>query len=442
MTLVRGGILLGLIGLALLGMAGVYLVAADSTPQAAKQKIPLDDWPQWRGVDRSGVSPDSGLNTDWAARPPKLLWTAEGLGGGFASVSLASGVIYTTGNFPDGQAVVAVDAEGGKLLWKQPITDEPPSHSKQGSRSTPSIDGKHVYAIASSGKIVCLNAADGSEVWSKDFKSEWGGRMMSGWGFSESPLVDGDWVLCTPGGAEAMIVALDKLTGKEIWRCKAPAFGPGKEGAGYSSIVISNACGVKQYVQLVGKGLMGARASDGKFLWGYSDIANRTANCSTPLISGDYIFCSTGYRTGAALVKLVKSGDSIEAQEQYFKSGEEFQNHHGQMILQDGYVYAGHGHNNGLPICLELDSGKVVWGGTDRGVGTGSAAVACADGHLVFRYQSGEVALIEATPSEFRLKGSFKPQFVGRDPCWAQPVIIGGKLYLRDQDKLMCYDAK
>ena len=416
--------------------------AADSTSKLGAREGAAGDWPQWRGADRSGISPDTGLKNDWTAGPPKLLWMAEGLGGGFASVSLAGGVIYTTGNFPDGQAVVAIDAAGGKVAWSKPMTSEPPSHSKQGSRSTPSIDGDRVYAIASSGKVVCLKTADGSEVWSKEFKSEWGGRMMSGWGYSESPLVDGDRVLCTPGGADAMIVALDKLTGNEIWRCKVPSIGPGKDGAGYSSIVVSHACGVKQYVQLVGKGVIGVRASDGKFLWGYSDVANKTANCPTPLVSGDLVFCSSGYRTGAALLKMVKEGDEIKAEEQYFKTGEEFQNHHGQMILKDGYVYAGHGHNNGMPICLELESGNIAWGGTTRGPGNGSAAVAFADGHLVFRYQSGEVALIEATPSEYRLKGSFKPAHVGKDPCWAQPVVIGGRLYLRDQDKLMCYDMK
>ncbi len=403
------------------------------------------DWPQWRGPGRSGISPDVGLRTDWNERPPALLWTAAGLGNGYASVSVAAGRIYTTGNQSNGQAVVCLD-DKGQVVWTKAITQVVPKHGHDGSRCTPSIDGERLYAIASSGKIVCLKTADGSEVWSQDFRTEWGGRMMSGWGFSESPLVDGDWVLCTPGAADAMIVALDKLTGKEIWRTDMPASplgNRGRDGAGYSSLVISNAGGVKQYVQLIGRGLIGVRASDGKLLWHYNEIANGTANIPTPIVFEDYVFCSSGYRDGgAALLKLVKEGDEVQAEEVYYHPANVLQNHHGQMILKDGYLYFGNKHNNGYPVCVELLTGKIAWGGSERGPGRGSAAITYADGHLVFRYQSGEVALIEATPSAYRLKGVFTPEYVSRNPSWSQPVVIDGKLYLRDQDKLMCYDVR
>lgn len=400
-------------------------------------------WPQWRGPNRDDISPDVGLLKDWKEKPPQLVWTAEGMGNGYAGVSLAGGKIFTTGNFPDGQGVVALNLDG-KVLWTKKITESPPKHGHDGSRCTPSIDGNLLYAIASSGKIVCLKAENGEEVWSRDFK-DFGGKMMSGWGFSESPLVDGDRVLCTPGGADAMIVALDKLTGKDVWRSKVPEaeIGPkGKDGAGYSGIVISNAAGVKQYVQLVGHGVIGVRASDGKYLWGYNGVANKTANIPTPIVSGDFVFCSSGYQTGSALLKLSQDGEGVKAEEQYFLDGTKMQNHHGGMVLKDGYVYCGHKHNNGLPICVELATGKILWGGEERGPGSGSAAVTYADGNLIFRYQSGEVALIEASPSGYKLKGSFKPDFVGSKPCWAHPVVIGRRLYLRDQDKLMCYDVR
>jgi outer membrane protein assembly factor BamB len=425
------------------GLVACLAIAADAPPGSKKADEVFGSWPQWRGPERDAKSPDQGLSNDWEARPPKLLWTADGMGGGYASVSLSGGVLYTTGDFEDGQGVIAIDAAEGKVLWSTRMTDAPPKHSREGSRSTPTIDGDKLYAIASNGKVVCLKTADGSEVWSKDFKEEWNGKMMSGWGYSESALVDGDRLICTPGGPDAMIVALDKLTGKEIWKSAVPDLGQqGKQGAGYSSIVMSNACGVKQYVQLVGRGLIGVRADDGEFLWGYNDVANRTANIPTPIITGDYVFASTGYQTGAALLKLVKKGDEIKAEEQYFLEADKFQNHHGGMILHEGHIYAGHRHNNGFPICVKLETGEIVWGGSERGPGNGSAAVCYADGHLVFRYQSGEVALIEATPEEYRLKGSFKPDYVSRNPSWALPVVIGGRLYLRDQDKLMCYDVR
>jgi hypothetical protein len=215
----------------------------------------------------------------------------------------------------------------------------------------------------------------------------------------------------------------------------------GRDGAGYSSIVISNAGGVKQYVTLVGRGVIGVRAQDGKFLWAYNRIANTTANIPTPIVTGDYVFCASGYGTGAALLHLKRQGDGFQVEEKYFHPGKVMQNHHGGMVLVGQHVYFGSGHNNGLPMCVELASGEVAWGGRERGPGNGSAAITYADGHLVFRYQSGEVALIEATPVAFRLKGFFKPQHV-EGPSWAHPVVIGGKLYLREQDVLMCYDVK
>ena len=399
-------------------------------------------WKQWRGPDRQNHSTDTGLIQDWNEHPPKLVWTATGLGKGYASVSIKDNRLFTTGNLPEGQAVIAVNTDDGKILWKTNLIDSNPKHGYPGARCTPSIDGDRLYAISTNGAISCLSVADGEIIWTKTFEEEWDGKMMSGWGFSESPLVDGDLVLCTPGGEDAMIVALDKTTGKEVWKTSVSDLGEkGKDGACYSSIVISNAGGVKQYVQLTGRGLIGVRASDGKLLWNYNPVANKVANIPTPIVSGDYVFCSTGYGTGSALVKLSKDGDGIKAEEVYFLNAKTLQNHHGGMILHDGHIYCGHGHGKGFPICINLKSGKVVWGGRIRGEGSGSAAISFADGNLIFRYEIGHIALIEATPKEYLLKGSFKAdQVLGK--AWAQPVICGGKLYLREQGVLMCYDLK
>lgn len=400
-------------------------------------------WPQWRGPERTGMSTETGLLKDWSTKAPTLLWSTEGMGGGYASVSIADGLIYTTGNYSDGQGVTCTSADSGKVIWTTKITSEPPKHSYEGSRSTPTIDGDRLYVVASSGSIVCLKRDGGEVVWKRDFKTDFAGKMMSGWGYSESPLIDGDWVLCTPGGNDAMVVALNKMTGDETWKTTVPSFGDkGKDGAGYSSIVVSNAAGVKQYVQLIGRGVIGIEAATGKFLWGYNDVANGTANIPTPIATGDFIFCSTGYQTGSALLKLSKDGDGVKAEEQYFLTADTLQNHHGGMILKDGHIYCGHKHNNGFPICVELATGKVVWGGETRGVGKGSAAVTYADGNLIFRYQSGEVALVECTTEGYKLKGSFIPDYVSKNPCWAHPVVAGHRLYLREQDKLMCYDIK
>ena len=405
------------------------------------------DWPQWRGPNRDGKTDEKGLLTDWESAKPKLLWMSDGLGEGYASVTISDGTLYTTGNFRDGQAVLAVNADNGKVLWKASLTDSSPRHGYGGSRCAPSIDGDRLYVVTSNGAIHCVQRDGGDVVWSKNFKDQWNGRMMSGWGYSESPLVDGDWVLCTPGGKDAMIVALDKKTGEEIWKAAVPEFGTGKthkgdtkkSGAGYSSIVVSNGGGVKQYVTLVGAGLIGIRAEDGKFLWGYEDVANKTANIPTAIVEGDYVFASSGYGTGAALLKLSSDGaGGVKAEEQYFLDSKQLQNHHGGMVMVGDYIYCGHNHNSGFPICVEWKTGDIQW--MDRGPGSGSAAVLYADGHLIYRYQNGTVALIEATPDDYHLKGTFQPEYQ-EGKTWAHPVIVDGKLYLREQDKLMCYDV-
>ena len=399
------------------------------------------DWPQWRGPNRDGIAVGESMRSNWDAHPPTLLWMSEGMGRGYASLAIVDGRLYTTGNRDDAQAVVCADAANGDVVWATPITDRNPKHGYPGSRCTPTVDGDHVYVVASDGKIACLDKSDGSIVWSESFK-QWSGKMMSGWGFSESPLVDGDWVLCTPGGKDAMIVALNKRDGSLVWKATMPSIGEnGKDGAGYSSIVISNGGGVKQYVTTVGRGTIGVRAEDGKFLWGYNRVANSTANIPTPIIDGDLVFASTGYGTGAVLLQLTGGSEGdVQAEERYFLTAKDFQNHHGGMIEIDGYIYAGHQHNKGFPICLDMKSGKAAWGGRIRPEGNGSAAITCVDGQVIFRYQDGKLALIEATPKGHKLNGTFKPEYQ-EDKSWSHPVVVDGKLYLREQDRLMCYDV-
>lgn len=406
-----------------------------------------EDWLQWRGADRANHSPETGLFESWGDDGPPLAWMAEGVGTGYASAAISGDTVYTSGNFPDSQSVVAVNTRSGAVLWKQAITDGPPKHGYEGSRTTPSIDGDRLYAVSSNGVVVCLNRHDGSEVWKRDFK-DWDGEMMSGWGYSESPLVDGERVLCTPGGPRGMVVALDKMTGDEIWASRLPRYDREeglngkalKDGAGYSSIVISEGAGVKQYVQLVGRGLIGIRAKDGKFLWRYEKVSNGTANIPTAIVDGDYVFTSTAYNTGSALLKLTKNGDSVKAEEVYWLDSKTFQNKHGGMTLVDGHIYCGHGNGNGLPICLHMKSGEIAWGPV-RAKGKNETSLVYADGHIVYRREDGTVILAKATPEKFDVVGTFTPEYQ-KGKTWAHPVISGGMLYLREQDKLMCYALK
>ena len=401
------------------------------------------NWPQWRGPRRDGVSTETNLLQTWPAGGPPRLWVASGLGAGFSSVSISGGRIFTMGDRRDGQYVLGLNETNGQQLWATRVGNR---HDDEygGPRGTPTIDGDLLYAIDTDGDIVCLETATGKVRWRRSMPNDFGGVMMSSWMFSESPLVDGARVIVTPGGYNAAIVALDKLTGKDVWRAKVPSLGSnGRDGAGYSSIMISNGGGVKQYVQLMGRGLVGVRAEDGAFLWGYNRVANPTANISTPIIHDDFVFDSTSYGTGAALLQLSSDGPGkVKAVEKYFLNGNTLQNHHGGFVLIDGVLYGGHGQSNGFPVAIEMATGKMLWDRV-RGAGSGSASVTAADGRLYYHYEDGTMALIAAVPKQYQLISTFKiPNSTTTHPSWAHPVVSDGKLYLREQDFLNVYTIK
>ena len=400
------------------------------------------DWPGWRGANRDGQSAETGLLGEWPASGPPLAWKASGLGGGLSSVAVVGDRIYTLGDKDGSQQVLALSRKDGSLLWSAKVgavwNDE-----YGGPRGTPTVDGELLYALGSDGDLVCLETATGKERWRKNLEKDYGGRVMTIWKWAESPLVDGDRVVFTPGGPWAAMVAVDKKTGKDIWQTeKVPHLGEkGRDGAGYSSIVVSNAAGVKQYVQLMGRGLVGMRASDGKFLWGYNKVANDVANVPTPIVRANFVFASTGYQTGSVLLDLQKDGEGVKANELYFLPSNTFQNHHGGMVLVGNHLYAGHGNNKGFPICVDFVTGKVAWGGDIRNAGTGSAAVMYADGRLYYRYQNGVVVLVEASPEGYKEKGSFTIPDV-KNPSWPHLAISDGRLYVREQDTLYAYDVR
>ncbi len=393
------------------------------------------DWPSWRGPDRTAIAPETGLLKEWPESGPPLVWQADGFGGGFSSVAIVGDRIFTMGSRKGGCDLIAADRATGKELWSTRVGNGSPN-------CTPTVDGDLVFALGREGDLLCANALSGSVVWQKNFGKDFGGQMMSGWGYSESPLVDGDRLIVTPGAEKAVIVALDKSSGDVIWESAMPAesLQRGKDGAGYSSVVISHAAGVKQYIQLTGRGVISVAADDGRHLWSYNKIANGTANIPTPIIKDDYVFCSTGYGTGAALLKIKNDSGKLSAEEVYFLDSKTMQNHHGGMILLGDHIYCGHGHNQGFPLCVELATGNIAWN-AGRGPGSGSAAILLADGNLYFRYEDGTMALIEATPEEYRLKGEFKLA-TNNGKSWPHPVIVDGLMYLRDQSTLLCYDVR
>jgi outer membrane protein assembly factor BamB len=401
------------------------------------------DWPQWRGPNRDGVCSETGLLKSWPADGPKLLWEITGLGPGYSSMSIVDGRLYTMGDISldSGQAqfVLAYDLATHERIWAAKVG---PIHNDGGPRCTPTVDNGLVYAIGTSGDLVCLDAKTGSVRFSRNFENELGGKNPD-WRYSESPLIDGDKLLCTPGGRDAVMAALNKKTGELIWKCSMPDIGgKGKDEAGYSSIVVTEAGGVRQYVQLTNKGLIGVAAKDGRFLWGYSKIANNVANIPTPIVYGNFIFCSTAYGAGSALLELTAGGDGVDTKEIYFLNANTLQNHHGGLVRVGDYIYGGHGHGQGKPICIEAKTGKVMWQKDQPG--GGSAAVLYADGNLYFRYEDNTLALIEADPQNYNLISTFKlPNKPGMSgPGWSHLVIVDGRLYIRHSDVLMVYDIK
>ena len=401
------------------------------------------DWPQWRGPNRDGICRETGLIESWPEGGPKIVFELAGLGKGYSSVAIVEGRLYTMGDIEidskNSQCVLAYDLSSRSRLWSTPVG---PPHN-DGPRCTPTVDGAFIYAVGTSGDVVCLDAGTGALRWTRNFQKDLDGGNNPGWKFSESPLVDGDKLICTPGGRNAVIAALDKKTGEVIWKCSMPNIGRrGKDEAGYSSVVQTTAAGIRQYVQLTNKGVIGVAAEDGKFLWGYNNVANNVANIPTPVVYGDYVFCSTGYNTGSALLKLTAGGGGVNAEEVYFLDGNTFQNHHGGFVKVGDYIYGGHGHNSGKPACIEIKTGKIMWQADQPG--GGSAAVLYADGHLYFRYQDDVLALIEANPEKYNLKSTFKlPRRPGMDgQGWPHPVIVNGTLYVRHADVLFAFDVK
>jgi outer membrane protein assembly factor BamB len=416
----------------LLCLTPTILDAEDVKPAGAVK----GHWPQWRGPNRDAVSAETGLLQEWTEAGPPLLWRIKGLGKGYSTVTVVDGKIFTMGQRGKRSSLIALDAANGRELWATSVGTGVPN-------STPTYDGGRVFALGYDGALLCAEADTGQEVWRKDLAKDFGGWVSTESGFSESLLVDGNRLICTPGAQDAMLVALHKRTGEVIWKAKLPdnVGQEGQDGAAYASIVVSQAGGIQQYIQLVGRGLISVSAKDGKTLWSYNRIANWGANVSTPVVRDDYVFSSTSYSTGSSLLKLAPDGSGgVKYEEVYFLPHKVMQNHHGGMVLVKNHIYCGHGHNSGFPLCIELKTGNVAWR-PGRGPGTGSAAVLYADGHLYFRYENGLMALIEATPERYVLKGTFKiPSNQGKS--WPLPVIAGGRLYLRDQDELLCYDVK
>ncbi|HVX59203.1 MAG TPA: PQQ-binding-like beta-propeller repeat protein [Pirellulales bacterium] len=387
------------------------------------------DWPAWRGPLRNGLSQETGLLKAWPEEGPQLLWKASGLGEGYATPSISGKLIYEMGNREGQEWVYALDrTKRGEQVWATAIG--PVRHGGggyPGPRSTPTVDGDRIYALGLNGDLLCCNASTGEIAWRRDLVGEFGGKV-GGWGYSESVLVDGPWVICTPGGPQATILALQKKNGKPVWEAKVG------DVADYSSIIKVEISRVPQYVQFTKQGVIAVSAKNGEFLWRYDAPANGTANASTPLFADGDVFASSGYGTGGGLVRVKRRGRQFQAEEVYFTK--QMKNHHGGMLLIDGYLYGS--DDPGVLTCLDYKTGELQW--KDRSCG--KCSLTYADGMLFCRSERGPVSLVKAAPEKFELLGRFDQPDRSAKPSWPHPVVADGRLYLRDQDVLFCYDVR
>jgi outer membrane protein assembly factor BamB len=393
------------------------------------------DWPQWRGPQRNGISAETGLLAEWPKEGPRLAWQVKDIGSGYSTPAVVGDRLYLLSNQgTNDEFVQALEAKDGKRVWSQRIgkvgnPDQQPNYPA--ARSTPTVDGEWLFALGSDGDLACLERATGKVRWQKNVRKDYDGQPGI-WAYSESPLIDGETLVCTPGGSNATLVALSKKTGDLIWKCAVP----GGEQAAYTSALVIEVGGVRQYIQMVQKGLVGVEAKTGKLLWRY----NRTAKGSpavipTPVVDGDFIY-SGGAMAGGGGVRLKTGGGAFEAEQVYFSP--KLPTSVGGAVKVGEYLY---GTSAAGLLCLEFTTGIVKW--DDRSIG--AASLCCADGRLYLHGENGEVALVEATPEAYHEKGRFKPTDPpdrGASKAWAYPVIADGRLYIRDIGTLWCYDVK
>jgi outer membrane protein assembly factor BamB len=412
------------------------VLAASLWPVAA---LSAADWPQWRGPDRNEISKETGLLKSWPKDGPKLLWTFREAGAGYSGPAIVGEVLYTMGADDKNSYLYALDVNTQKKLWNTEIGPRFTNGNwGDGPRGTPTVSGDMVFAIDGTGYLIAANAKTGEKVWLKKLKEELGGANMAGWGYTESPVVEGDQVVCCPGGDQGCIAAFNRKNGDLLWRTK-----DFKDKCSYSSLLPAEIGGVHQYVYLSAEHVVGVDAKEGKILW-KADRKGATAVIPTPIVSGELVFVTSGYGSGCNLLKVTRD-DKNEFKVEELKKNANMANHHGGVVLLGQNLY-GYDDSKGL-VCLDLQSTEPVkdWGEKGK---HGKMSVTCADGQLYwYGEKDGAVQLTAADPKAYKENGSFAiPEQAKGRPSGAairtHPVVANGKLFLRDQDLIFCYDVK
>lgn len=383
-----------------------------------------EDWPQFHGPNRDNICTETGLLKKWPEGGPPLAWKAQGIGAGFSTVSIAKGRIYTTGDLEDSSYVFALDESTGKMAWKAKLAASGLVCGYEGPRHNPTVDGDLLFAISQHGDLVCFETASGKEVWRKNLFKDFKGKLMAECGYCESPTIVGDRVLVTPGGDDGTVAAMNKRTGEVVWRSTEL-----KDAAAFTSLLPFEANGSKQVALMTDAHVAGFAVESGKMLWSAPRVG-KSAVVPTPIFHDGMLFVTSGYGIGCNAYRVEKG----ELRQVY--SNRNMVNQHGGVVRVGQFIYGS--HDPGLLRCIELETGKIRW--SNRSVGNSS--VLYADGMLYVRSESGEVALVECTPEAYNEISTFDQSDRTERQSWAHPVIANGKLYLRDQGMLFCYDVK
>ncbi len=401
-------------------------------PDASVKNVsPDDEWPGFHGSDRQNKSNETGLMKAWPDDGPELIWTVEGLGEGYASVSIADGLIFTSGSVEDRTYVFAYDLNG-KLIWKQPNGSSWKvqvswASAYNGSRSTPTYDNGVVYHLSEAGRLTAYDAKTGNETWFRDLVKDFRAAMPD-YGFTESVLIEGNKLYVKPAGKEGFQVCLDKTTGKTIWINNEI---PGTYA--YNSPVTTDFGGYHQLIAASSNCYYGIDTETGRLLWKVDFENMHEVNCTDAVVYNDYVLMSNGLGGGSKLVRLKTSGTKITAEKVW--QIELMDNYHGGIVYHDGYFYGSGDRSRGW-FSIELLTGKQMWKASNS-----MGSLTYADGMLYLYDEKGVMKLVKATPETYQLSGEFKVPKGGSGPYWAHPVVFGGRLYIRHADKLFAYNV-
>ena len=393
-------------------------------PAAADRRAGAKDWPQWRGPRRDGVSAESGLLKRWPTSGPKLLWVTDGLGSGWGCPVIAGKRIYVTGKLGKEGLLFALELDG-RALWKKPYGLEW-SRNYPGARHPPTFDDGSVYVMSGRAGLTAFDARSGQQRWSVDLLERFGGRLL-GFGFTESVLIDGDRLICSPGAPDASVVALDKRNGKTVWTSKGLS-----DAYGYCAPLLVDHGKTRLVVTMTGTAIVGIEAATGRLLWRHPYRNRNGGHHITPIYHEGRVFATCGYGKGGVMLKLSPDGRRVTV----VWTNPRLDPHYGGVVLLDGHLY-GSTHKRKTWVCLEWATGKLCY--EEKGVGKGS--VAAADGMLYCYGENGVVALVRPDPKRFEVISSFRIRR-GTGQHWAHPVICGGRLYIRHGDSLMAFDVR